>query len=67
MGIYVRAMRYPEHTPGAQRAISAGKHTGLDGFACRVALDSRDRLIGFGLRLHDTARVSGGTTWCAAP
>ncbi|MBE7189749.1 GNAT family N-acetyltransferase [Jatrophihabitans endophyticus] len=47
MGIYVRAMRYPEHT-GAQRAVSAGKHTGLDGFACRVALDSRDRLIGFG-------------------
>lgn len=47
MGIYVRAMRYPVHT-GTQRAVSARKHTALDGFACRVALDSDDRLIGFG-------------------
>lgn len=47
MGIYVQAMRYPDHT-GAQRAVSAAKHTRLDGFACRVALDGHNRLIGFG-------------------
>lgn len=47
MAIYVRAMGYPENT-GSQRAISARKHTALDGFECRVALDPRDRLIGFG-------------------
>ncbi|MDT4919580.1 MAG: hypothetical protein QOI15_482, partial [Pseudonocardiales bacterium] len=36
MRIYVRAMRYPDHT-GAQRAVSARKHVTLPGFACRAA------------------------------
>jgi ribosomal protein S18 acetylase RimI-like enzyme len=47
MGIYVRAMRYPERT-GMQRAVSARKHTAIDGFACRAALDEYDNLLGFG-------------------
>jgi ribosomal protein S18 acetylase RimI-like enzyme len=47
MAIYVQAMKYPEHT-GAQRAVSARKHTSLDGFACRVAIDEDGTLVGFG-------------------
>jgi ribosomal protein S18 acetylase RimI-like enzyme len=47
MSIYVRAMRYAEHT-GVQRAVSARKHAALDGFACRAALDPHGRLVGFG-------------------
>jgi ribosomal protein S18 acetylase RimI-like enzyme len=47
MQIYVRAMRYPEHT-GVQRAVSARKHVSLSGFACRAALVDDDTLVGFG-------------------
>jgi ribosomal protein S18 acetylase RimI-like enzyme len=47
MGIYVQAMRYPDHT-GAQRAISARKHSTLEGFACRAALNDQGELVGFG-------------------
>ena len=47
MTIYVRAMRYADHT-GVQRAVSARKHAGLDGFACRAAVDQDGRLVGFG-------------------
>ena len=47
MRIYVRAMRYPEHT-GVQRAVSARKHVSLPGFACRAALLDDDTLVGFG-------------------
>ena len=47
MGIYVEAMRYPRHT-GTQRAVSARKHAGLDGFACRAAVTDDGALVGFG-------------------
>jgi ribosomal protein S18 acetylase RimI-like enzyme len=47
MRIYVRAMRYPDHT-GAQRAVSARKHVTLPGFACRAAVLDDDTLVGFG-------------------
>jgi ribosomal protein S18 acetylase RimI-like enzyme len=47
MRIYVRAMRYPDHT-GAQRAVSARKHVTLDGFTCRAALLDDGTLVGFG-------------------
>lgn len=47
MSIYVRAMRYPDHT-GAQRGVSARKHASNDGFACRAALTPQGRLVGFG-------------------
>lgn len=47
MRIYVRAMRYPDHT-GAQRAVSARKHVAHDGFACRAALLADGTLVGFG-------------------
>jgi ribosomal protein S18 acetylase RimI-like enzyme len=47
MRIYVRAMKYPDHT-GAQRAVSARKHVGHEGFACRAALLEDGTLIGFG-------------------
>jgi ribosomal protein S18 acetylase RimI-like enzyme len=47
MQIYVRAMKYPDHT-GAQRAVSARKHVTLGGFACRVALTDDDTMVGFG-------------------
>ena len=47
MTIYVRAMRYPDHT-GAQRALSARKHAEFDGFACRAAIAPDGTLIGFG-------------------
>jgi ribosomal protein S18 acetylase RimI-like enzyme len=47
MRIYVRAMRYPDHT-GVQRAVSARKHITLPGFVCRAALLDDDSLVGFG-------------------
>src|SRR4051795_9028731 len=47
MRIYVRAMRYPDHT-GVQRAVSARKHVSLPGFACRAALLDDGTLVGFG-------------------
>jgi ribosomal protein S18 acetylase RimI-like enzyme len=47
MRIYVRAMRYPDHT-GVQRAVSARKHIALDGFACRAAVLEDGSLVGFG-------------------
>jgi ribosomal protein S18 acetylase RimI-like enzyme len=47
MDIYATAMHYPPNT-AAQRAVSARKHAGLEGFACRAALDDQDRLVGFG-------------------
>ncbi|MFN2560133.1 MAG: GNAT family N-acetyltransferase [Jatrophihabitans sp.] len=47
MRIYVRAMRYPDHT-GVQRAVSARKHVSLSGFACRAAVLDDDTLVGFG-------------------
>jgi ribosomal protein S18 acetylase RimI-like enzyme len=47
MTIYVRAMRYADHT-GVQRAVSARKHAALEGFYCRAALDPPGRLVGFG-------------------
>ena len=47
MRIYVRAMRYPDHT-GAQRAVSARKHVAHDGFACRAAVLEDGTLVGFG-------------------
>ena len=46
MRIYVRAMKYPDHT-GAQRAVSARKHVSYDGFACRAALLDDGTLVGF--------------------
>ena len=47
MRIYVRAMKYPDHT-GTQRAVSARKHASYDGFACRAALLEDGTLVGFG-------------------
>jgi ribosomal protein S18 acetylase RimI-like enzyme len=47
MVIYVRAMGYPQHT-GAQRAVTARRHTRNEGFACRAALAEDSTLIGFG-------------------
>ncbi|WP_375498210.1 GNAT family N-acetyltransferase [uncultured Jatrophihabitans sp.] len=47
MRIYVEAMRYPNHT-GTQRAVSARKHAGLSGFACRAAVTEDGELVGFG-------------------
>jgi len=47
MHIYVRAMKYPDHT-GAQRAVSARKHVSFDGFACRAAVLEDGTLVGFG-------------------
>jgi ribosomal protein S18 acetylase RimI-like enzyme len=47
MRIYVRAMRYADHT-GAQRAVSARKHVSHEGFACRAALLDDGTLVGFG-------------------
>jgi ribosomal protein S18 acetylase RimI-like enzyme len=47
MAIYVQAMGYPSYT-GAQRAVSARKHTAIDGFACRAAVAADGRLVGFG-------------------
>jgi len=47
MDIYVQAMGYPDHT-GAQRAVTARRHTRNDGFVCRAAVADGDRLVGFG-------------------
>jgi ribosomal protein S18 acetylase RimI-like enzyme len=47
MSIYVRAMDYPTYA-GSQRAVTARRHTGNDGFACRAALVGDDLLVGFG-------------------
>lgn len=47
MRIYVRAMKYQDHT-GVQRGVSARKHVTLAGFACRAALLDDDTLVGFG-------------------
>ncbi len=47
MRIYVLAMNYSDHT-GVQRAVSARKHTSIQGFACRAALTEDGALVGFG-------------------
>jgi ribosomal protein S18 acetylase RimI-like enzyme len=47
MAIYVQAMHYAP-SAGVQRGITARRHATHSGFACRVALDSRDNLVGFG-------------------
>ena len=47
MHIYVRAMKYSDHT-GTQRAVSARKHTNHQGFAARAALTDTGALVGFG-------------------
>lgn len=47
MRIYVQAMEYPSYA-GAQRSITARRHTGNAGFTCRVALDDDGTLLGFG-------------------
>jgi ribosomal protein S18 acetylase RimI-like enzyme len=47
MEIYVQAMNYPRYT-GAQRAVTARRHTNNPGFACRAALDANGVLLGFG-------------------
>jgi ribosomal protein S18 acetylase RimI-like enzyme len=46
MDIYVRAMQYPG-TTGAQRAVTARRHTTNPGFACRAALGEDETLVGF--------------------
>jgi len=47
MRIYVRAMKYTDHT-GIQRGVSARRHTGNEGFACRAAVAEDGTLVGFG-------------------
>ena len=47
MAIYVQAMNYPRYT-GAQRAVTARRHTANEGFACKAAVDDTGTLIGFG-------------------
>jgi ribosomal protein S18 acetylase RimI-like enzyme len=47
MEIYVRAMQYPQHT-GAQRAVTARRHTRNEGFACRAAITEDSTFVGFG-------------------
>ena len=47
MDIYVRAMQYPPHT-GAQRAVTARRHTRNEGFACRAAITEDATFVGFG-------------------
>jgi ribosomal protein S18 acetylase RimI-like enzyme len=47
MEIYVQAMGYPRYT-GAQRAVTARRHTTNEGFACRAALADDSTLLGFG-------------------
>lgn len=47
MDIYVQAMSYPPHA-GSQRAVTARRHAGLRGFACRAALLEDGTLVGFG-------------------
>jgi ribosomal protein S18 acetylase RimI-like enzyme len=46
MAIYVVAMNYPTYA-GAQRSVTAQGHTSYAGFACRAALRSDGRLVGF--------------------
>jgi ribosomal protein S18 acetylase RimI-like enzyme len=58
MHIYTQAMNYPDHT-GAQRGISARKHTQHVGFACRAALAEDGTLVGFGYGY----RTSPGQWW----
>jgi ribosomal protein S18 acetylase RimI-like enzyme len=47
MQIYVLAMEYPRHT-GAQRAVTARRHTRNEGFACRAAIAEDGTFVGFG-------------------
>lgn len=47
MQIYVRAMQYPPHA-GAQRAVTARRHSRNDGFACRAAITGDGLFVGFG-------------------
>lgn len=47
MAIYVEAMGYAAHT-GGQRAVTARRHTGHAGFACRAAVLDDGTLVGFG-------------------
>lgn len=47
MTIYAAAMNYPPHA-AAQRAVTARRHTGHHGFACRAAVLDDDTLVGFG-------------------
>ncbi|MBV9593917.1 MAG: GNAT family N-acetyltransferase [Actinobacteria bacterium] len=47
MRIYAIAMNYPEYT-GAQRAVTARRHTTNDGFAARAAFGPDGTLVGFG-------------------
>jgi ribosomal protein S18 acetylase RimI-like enzyme len=47
MEIYVLAMNYPTYA-GTQRAVTARGHAGNDGFACRAAVLTDGRLVGFG-------------------
>lgn len=47
MAIYVLAMGYPSHT-GSQRAVTARRHAGHPGFACRAAVLEDGSLVGFG-------------------
>jgi ribosomal protein S18 acetylase RimI-like enzyme len=47
MAIYATAMHYPANT-AAQRGISARKHAGIEGFACRAAVDEQGTMLGFG-------------------
>jgi ribosomal protein S18 acetylase RimI-like enzyme len=47
MRIYVRAMKYTDHT-GVQRGVSARRHTANEGFAARAALAEDGTLVGFG-------------------
>jgi ribosomal protein S18 acetylase RimI-like enzyme len=47
MAIYALAMNYPGYA-GAQRAVTARRHTSNAGFACRVAIGPDGSLVGFG-------------------
>lgn len=47
MQIYVQAMQYPQHA-GAQRAVTARRHTRNDGFECRAAITDDGVFAGFG-------------------
>ncbi len=47
MNIYVLAMNYPSYA-GAQRSVTARRHTANRGFACRAAVRGDGALIGFG-------------------
>jgi ribosomal protein S18 acetylase RimI-like enzyme len=58
MAIYVVAMNYPTYA-GAQRSVTAQGHTSYAGFACRAALRSDGRLVGFAYGYTS----SGGQWW----